>query len=106
MNRPELESIARAMVARGRGILAADESGCAWVQLGADSVAISRARVPRVMGLNQGARVVEDGLVIRAVPPAGGENEKQVPSKSARATSAPHAALSSVSRHACAAAGT
>jgi hypothetical protein len=53
--------------------LAADESGCAWAQLGADSVAISRAPVPRVLGLNQGARVVEDGLVIRAVPPAGGE---------------------------------
>jgi hypothetical protein len=53
--------------------LAADESGCAWAQLGADSVAISRAPVPRVLGLNEGARVVEDGLVIRAVPPAGAE---------------------------------
>jgi hypothetical protein len=54
--------------------LAADESGCAWVQLGADSVAINRAPAPRVLGLNQGARVVEDGLVIRAVPPAGAES--------------------------------
>jgi hypothetical protein len=53
--------------------LAADESGCAWVQLGPDSVALGRARVPRVLGLNQGARVVEDGRVIRAVPPAGNE---------------------------------
>lgn len=51
--------------------LAADESGCAWAQLGADSVAISRAPAPRVVGLNQSARVVEDGLIIRAVPPAG-----------------------------------
>jgi hypothetical protein len=49
--------------------LAADESGCAWAQLGAESVAISRAPVARVIGLNQGARVVEDGLVIRALPP-------------------------------------
>lgn len=54
--------------------LAADESGCAWAQLGADSVAISRAPVPRVIGLNQSSRVVEDGLVIRAVPPAGTES--------------------------------
>ncbi|WP_224243096.1 hypothetical protein [Hyalangium gracile] len=53
--------------------LAADESGCAWVQLGPDSVAISRAPAPRVMGLNQGSRVVEDSRVIQAVPPAGGE---------------------------------
>jgi hypothetical protein len=53
--------------------LSSDESGCAWVQLGADSVALSRAPVPRVLGLNQGTRVVEDGLVIKAVPPAAGE---------------------------------
>ncbi|WP_224364907.1 hypothetical protein [Hyalangium versicolor] len=53
--------------------LAADESGCAWVQLGPDSVAINRAPVARVLGLNQGARVVEDSRIIRAVPPAGGE---------------------------------
>ena len=53
--------------------LAADESGCAWAQLGADSVAISRAAAPRVLGLNQNSRVVEDGLVIRAVPPAGAD---------------------------------
>jgi hypothetical protein len=51
--------------------LAADESGCAWAQLGAESVAISRAPAPRVLGLNQGMRVVEDGMVIRAVPPVG-----------------------------------
>jgi hypothetical protein len=54
--------------------LAADESGCAWAQLGADSVAISRAPAPRVLGLNQGARVVEDGLVIQAVPPVGADS--------------------------------
>jgi hypothetical protein len=51
--------------------LAADESGSAWAQLGADSVAISRAPVPRVLGLHQGMRVVEDSLVVRGVPPAG-----------------------------------
>ncbi|MFP2934461.1 hypothetical protein ACLESO_57000 [Pyxidicoccus sp. 3LG] len=51
--------------------LAADESGCAWVQLGGQSVAVSRAPVPRVAGLHQGMQVVEDGLVVRAVPPAG-----------------------------------
>jgi hypothetical protein len=51
--------------------LTADESGIAWVQLGADSVALSRGRVPRVMGLYQGMRLVEDSLVVRAVPPAG-----------------------------------
>lgn len=51
--------------------LAADESGSAWVQLGAESVAISRTATPRVNGLYQGMRVVEDGLVVRAVPPAG-----------------------------------
>ncbi|HEX8703450.1 MAG TPA: hypothetical protein VF815_31730 [Myxococcaceae bacterium] len=51
--------------------LAADESGVAWVQLGADSVAVSRAPVPRVMGVFQGMRVVEDSLVVRAVPPPG-----------------------------------
>ncbi len=54
--------------------LAADESGCAWVQLGAESVAISRAPVPRVIGLNEGSRVVDDSLVLRAVPPAGAES--------------------------------
>ena len=53
--------------------LAADESGCAWVQLGGESVALGRAAVPRVVGLNQGARVVQDSLVIHAVPPSGGE---------------------------------
>jgi hypothetical protein len=54
--------------------LAADESGCAWVQLGAESVAISRAPVPRVIGLNEGSRVVDDSLMLRAVPPAGAES--------------------------------
>lgn len=53
--------------------LAADESGCAWAQLGGDSVALSRAPIPRLLGLNQGARVVEDSLLINAVPPASGE---------------------------------
>jgi hypothetical protein len=51
--------------------IAADESGSAWAQFGADSVAISRAAVPRVIGLNQGMKVVEDSLVVRGVPPAG-----------------------------------
>ncbi|WP_164008192.1 hypothetical protein [Pyxidicoccus trucidator] len=51
--------------------LAADESGCAWVQLGGQAVAISRAPVPRVSGLHQGMQVVEDGLVVRAVVPPG-----------------------------------
>ncbi|HYI02778.1 hypothetical protein [Hyalangium sp.] len=54
--------------------LAADESGCAWAQLGPDSVAISRAPAPRVLGLNQSSRVVEDNLVIQAVPPPGAES--------------------------------
>jgi hypothetical protein len=51
--------------------LAADESGCAWVQLGAETVAVSRAPAPRVSGLHQGMQVVEDGLVLRAVLPPG-----------------------------------
>ncbi|MBZ4415286.1 hypothetical protein [Myxococcus sp. RHSTA-1-4] len=51
--------------------LAADESGCAWVQLGGESVAVSRAPVPRVKGLYQGMQVVEDGLVVSAVIPPG-----------------------------------
>ncbi len=51
--------------------LAADESGVAWVQLGAESVALSRAPMPRVMGLYQGMRVSESSLVVRAVPPPG-----------------------------------
>jgi len=46
--------------------LAADESGCAWVQLGADTVALSRGPVPRVLGLHEGMEVVEDTLVVRA----------------------------------------
>ncbi|HEX8823087.1 MAG TPA: hypothetical protein VF794_24375 [Archangium sp.] len=46
--------------------LAADESGCAWVQLGADTVALSRGPVPRVLGLHEGMQVVEDTLVVRA----------------------------------------
>ncbi|MDY7227092.1 hypothetical protein [Hyalangium rubrum] len=51
--------------------VAADESGSAWVQLGAETVVLSRAPVPRVLGLHQGMRVVEDSLLVRAVPPAG-----------------------------------
>lgn len=51
--------------------LAADESGCAWVQLGGRSVAVSRAPAPRVTGLYEGMQVVEDGLVVRAVMPPG-----------------------------------
>ncbi|QSQ20252.1 hypothetical protein JY651_34015 [Pyxidicoccus parkwayensis] len=51
--------------------LAADEAGTAWVQLGGQSVAVSRAPVPRVTGLYQGMQVVEDGLVAHAVPPPG-----------------------------------
>ncbi|MFL5353857.1 hypothetical protein [Archangium sp.] len=46
--------------------LAADESGCAWVQLGADTVALSRGPVPRVLGVHEGMQVVEDSLVVRA----------------------------------------
>jgi hypothetical protein len=46
--------------------LAADESGCAWVQLGAETVALSRGPVPRVLGLLEGTQVVEDSLVVRA----------------------------------------
>ncbi|PTL81818.1 hypothetical protein [Vitiosangium sp. GDMCC 1.1324] len=46
--------------------LAADESGCAWVQLGADTVALTRGKVPRVLGMLQGMQVVEDSLVVRA----------------------------------------
>ncbi|WP_163990387.1 hypothetical protein [Pyxidicoccus caerfyrddinensis] len=51
--------------------LAADEAGTAWVQLGGQSVAVSRAPVPRVSGLYQGMQVVEDGLVAHAVLPPG-----------------------------------
>ncbi|NMO16075.1 hypothetical protein HPC49_26640 [Pyxidicoccus fallax] len=51
--------------------LAVDESGCAWVRLGGRAVAVSRAPVPRVLGLYQGMQVVEDGLVVRAVMPPG-----------------------------------
>lgn len=58
--------------------LAADESGCAWVQLGGRSVAISRTPVPRVAGLHQGMQVVEDGLVVRAVVPPGAQPERVV----------------------------
>lgn len=51
--------------------LAADEAGTAWVQLGGQAVAVSRAPVPRVSGLYQGMQVVEDGLVAHAVLPPG-----------------------------------
>lgn len=46
--------------------LAADESGCAWAQLGADTVAISHGPVPRVLGMPEGLTVVEDTLVVQA----------------------------------------
>ncbi|GHG67354.1 hypothetical protein [Comamonas sp. JC664] len=52
-------------------ILAMDESGCLWVQRGGQSLALSRALVPRLQGLHQGMRIVEDGLVVRAVMPPG-----------------------------------
>lgn len=55
----------------GALFLAADEAGAVWVRLGNESVALSRAPVPRVRGLYQGMQVVEDGLVVRAVPPPG-----------------------------------
>jgi hypothetical protein len=58
--------------------LAADESGCAWVRLGGQSVAISRALAPRVTGLHQDMEVVEDGLVVRAVVPPGTQPERVV----------------------------
>ncbi|EAU70070.1 hypothetical protein STIAU_8413 [Stigmatella aurantiaca DW4/3-1] len=51
--------------------LAADESGCAWVVLGGQAAAISWGAVARVSGLYQGQKVVADGLVVRAIPPAG-----------------------------------
>ncbi|HEX5753655.1 MAG TPA: hypothetical protein VFZ09_46125 [Archangium sp.] len=46
--------------------LSADESGCAWVQLGAETVALTNGPVPRVLGLLEGTQVVEDSLVVRA----------------------------------------
>lgn len=46
--------------------LAADESGCAWVQLGADTLALSWGPVPRVIGLYEGMTVVQDTLVVSA----------------------------------------
>ncbi|WP_257455046.1 hypothetical protein [Archangium lipolyticum] len=47
-------------------LLTADESGCVWAKVGADTVAFSRGPVPRVLGLHEGMRVVEDSLVVRA----------------------------------------
>ncbi|QRO02937.1 hypothetical protein JRI60_44340 [Archangium violaceum] len=47
-------------------LLTADESGCVWAQLGTETVALSRGPVPRVLGLHEGMRVVEDSLVVRA----------------------------------------
>jgi hypothetical protein len=41
------------------------------VQLGGETVAVSRAPVPRVSGLNQGSEVVEDGRVLRAMVAPG-----------------------------------
>jgi hypothetical protein len=52
--------------AGGLRLLTADESGCAWVQLGTETVALSRGPVPRVVGLHEGMKVVEDSLVVRA----------------------------------------
>jgi hypothetical protein len=51
--------------------LAADESGCAWVLLGGQAASLSWGAVARVNGLYQGQKVVADGLVVRAIPPAG-----------------------------------
>ncbi|MCP3135729.1 hypothetical protein [Pyxidicoccus xibeiensis] len=56
--------------------LAVDEAGTAWVQLGGATVALSRSPAPRVTGLHQGMQVVEDGLVVRAVPPPGTPPER------------------------------
>ena len=36
-------------------------------------MALSRAAAPRVLGLNQGTKVVEDSLLVKAVPPPSGE---------------------------------
>ncbi len=52
-------------------LLAADESGCAWVRVGEQSLAISQTPAPRVTGLHQGMLVVEDGLVVQARLPPG-----------------------------------
>ncbi|HSP80550.1 MAG TPA: hypothetical protein VLQ93_18600, partial [Myxococcaceae bacterium] len=54
-------------------LLAVDESGCAWVRRGAETVALTRGPVPRVLGLHEGMEVVEDALVVRARLAPGGE---------------------------------
>ncbi len=52
-------------------LLAADESGCAWVRVGDQALAISQTPAPRVTGMHQGMVVVEDGLVVQARLPPG-----------------------------------
>ncbi|MCY1036372.1 hypothetical protein OV207_33355 [Corallococcus sp. BB11-1] len=52
-------------------LLAVDESGCAWVELGGQALSVSKAPAPRLTGLHQGMLVVEDGLVLRAALPPG-----------------------------------
>ncbi len=57
--------------ARALRLLAVDESGCAWVRRGMETVALTRGPVPRVLGLYEGMQVVADGLVVRARPAPG-----------------------------------
>ena len=52
-------------------LLAADESGCAWIRVGEQALAISQTPAPRVTGMHQGMLVVEDGLVVQARLPPG-----------------------------------
>ncbi|WP_244981588.1 hypothetical protein [Corallococcus exercitus] len=52
-------------------LLASDESGCAWVRVGEQALAISQTPAPRVTGMHQGMLVVEEGLVIQAHLPPG-----------------------------------
>ncbi|WP_426757085.1 hypothetical protein [Myxococcus sp. Y35] len=63
--------VAEAAAAGDFQFLAADESGSVWVHRAGTSVALSRVLVPRLLGLYQGLRLVEDGLVVRAVMPPG-----------------------------------
>lgn len=58
---------------REASLLAADESGCAWVRLGTETVALTRGPMPRVLGLSEGSQVVEDTLVVRARVMSGTE---------------------------------
>lgn len=52
-------------------VLAVDESGCAWVRLEGQAVALTRGPVPRLQGLLQGQQVVQDGLAVSALLPPG-----------------------------------